>query len=283
MGMAWSVRRKNKKEVNNLSVTKECRKKQIAERLGEFKINNEGCLMTIVEYNNIHNIIVEFQDNHKSKIHTNYEAFLKGQVKNPYHTSVYGVGVIGIKYPVSINRKHTKEYITWNNMLKRCFDKEYKNKHSTYKNATCCNEWLYYENFYEWLHSQENFEKWLNGSKWDLDKDILVKNNKIYSPNLCCLIPNNINKLFTKSNITRGILPIGVNRVRNKFQSSYLNQFTGKKEYLGLYNTPEEAFQVYKEHKEKLIKNIAKIEYNKGNIIKSCYNAMINYVVEIND
>lgn len=266
-----------------MGISKEQRQKQIAERLGELKISNEGCLMLIVQYNNVHDIMVEFQDEYKAKIHTNYNAFLNGQVKNPYHPSIYGVGMIGLKYIVSINCKHTKEYIVWNNMLKRCFDEKYKLKHSTYKGVTCCKEWLLFENFYEWLHSQKNFEKWLNEGKWDLDKDILNKGNKFYSPENCCLIPNNINKLFTKSNIVRGDLPIGVSKIGNKFQAACLNQFTNKKEYLGIYNTPEEAFYAYKQYKENLIKEIAKVEYGKGNITIDCYEAMIDYIVEIND
>jgi uncharacterized membrane protein len=32
-----------------------------------------------------------------------------------------------------------------------------------------------------------------------------------------------------------------------------------------------------------MIKQIAKEEYNKGNITKQCYEAMINYEVEITD
>lgn len=239
--------------------------------------------MMIIKYNNVHDIIVEFQDEYKTKIHTNYNAFLKGQVKNPYYSSIYGIGMVGVKYPTSINCKHTKEYMAWNNMLKRCFDEKYKEKHMTYKEVTCCKEWLLFENFYEWLHEQENFDKWLNGYRWDIDKDIFAKGNKVYSPSVCCLIPNNINKLFTKSDIVRGNFPIGVSKVGNKFQAVCLNQLTNKKEYLGIYDTPEEAFYAYKQYKENLIKKIAKIEYDKGNIIKDCYEAMINYVVEIDD
>lgn len=266
-----------------MSVSKEQRQKQISERLGELKVSNEGSLMMIIKYNTVHDIVVEFQDEYKAQTHTNYGAFLKGQVKNPYHASIYGVGMIGSKYPVSINRKHTKEYVTWNNMLKRCFDKKYKERQPSYKDVTCCEEWLNYENFYEWLHSQENFEIWLNENKWDLDKDILVKGNKTYSPDACCLIPNNINKLFTKSDVIRGDLPVGVNRIGNKFQATCLNQLINKREYLGLYDTPEDAFNAYKQYKEILIKKIAKIEYKRGHITKRCYDAMINYIVDIND
>lgn len=52
-------------------------------RLYEEKYNNQGCLMKIIECNSGTNIIVEFQDEHKTRVHTNYNNFQKGIVKNP--------------------------------------------------------------------------------------------------------------------------------------------------------------------------------------------------------
>lgn len=252
-------------------------------RIGEERINKQGCLMKVVKYNKASDIIVEFQDEYKVNVHTSYESFCKGDTKNPYAPSVFGVGKIGLKYPVSVDKKAIKEYSAWRCVLIRCFDKKEKEKHHTYQNAICCDEWLLYENFYEWLHKQGNFSKWLNGELWAIDKDILVKGNKSYTPNMCCLVPNNVNKLFTKSDSARGGLPIGVRACGNKFQARCMNPFMKQLEYLGTYNTIDEAFYVYKKYKEEIIKLVAIDEFNKGNIIKDCYNAMINYKVEITD
>lgn len=253
------------------------------DRLGEEKYNNQGDLMKVIEYVDATNIIVEFQDEYRARVKTKYGNFIKGKIRNPYHRSVYGVGIIGNKYPSSINNKHIKEYNVWNNMLKRCFDEKTKEKLPTYKNATCCDEWLYYPNFYEWLHSQENFEKWLNGDKWCLDKDILVKGNKIYSPDTCCLVPHNVNTLFIKHEFQRGDLPIGVCKNGSYIFSWCNNPFTNQQTYLGSHETIEKAFQTHKSYKEKIIKQVAQTEYNQGNIIKRCYDAMMNYEVEIMD
>lgn len=253
------------------------------DRLNEEKYNNQGCLMKIVEYNNAHNITVEFQDEHKIKIKTQYGQFLLGEVKNPYYPSVYEVGIIGTKYPVRRDNKSAKEYEAWKHMLCRCFDKNEKEKYLTYIDATCCEEWLNYENFYEWLHSQPNFDKWYNGKRWNIDKDILIKNNKIYSPETCCLVPSNVNSLFTKSNATRGKFPIGVTAHGKGYQAQCNNLLKGKQECIGSYSTPRGAFLAYKKYKEKLIKQVAQIEYDKGNITKTCYKAMMSYEVEITD
>lgn len=252
-------------------------------RLGMEKLNNQNCLMKIIKYKNYNDIVVEFQDEYKGKTHTTYGSYLSGGVKNPYHPITYNVGMIGTKYPSKENGKDTKEYKTWTDMLRRCYDLKYKENHPTYQNVTCCKEWLLFENFYEWLHNQENFEKWYNGDKWMVDKDILIKRNKIYSPETCCLVPHNVNKLFIKRDTVRGKYPIGVTKNAKGYQAECSNQLTNKRECLGTYATSERAFKAYKVYKENLIKQVAEIEYVKGNIIKHCYEAMISYEVEITD
>lgn len=252
-------------------------------RIGEERVNNQGCLMKIVEYNNTENIVVEFQDDHKMRVETQYCNFKLGNVRNPYYPSVYGVGITGKKYPININCKPTREYSIWHSMLCRCFDERFKISQPAYKNTTCCNEWLNFEIFYEWLHSQENFDKWYNGKWWALDKDILVDGNKIYSPETCCLVPQNVNCLLLKRKASRGDLPIGVGKTGNKFQAVCSNPFTGKIDKLGKYETPEEAFYAYKYQRENYIKQVAEIEYKAGNITRSCYEALMNYSIKIDD
>lgn len=252
-------------------------------RIGEENLSGKGDLMRIIEYYNSDNIVIQFQDKYKAKVHTSYKNFKKGGVRNPYCVSVRGVGIVGVKYPTSLDNKRLKEYITWDNVLYRCFDKDYKKVQPTYKESTVCDKWLLYENFYEWLHSQENFNKWLNGDRWALDKDILIKGNKIYSPDTCCLIPQRINNLFTKQDCKRGDLPIGVRRRNNKFRVSCNNMLLGKLVNIGTYETIEQAFQAYKTYKESYIKQVAQEEYSLGNITKKCYDAMMSYEVEITD
>ena len=115
-------------------------------------------------------------------------------------------------------------------------------------------------------------------------KKLLNKGNKVYSPENCCLIPQNVNCLFLKRESERGEYPIGV-RYRDGygFLASCHNPFTDKSEDLGSYSTPEKAFYIYKAYKEDIIKRVAEIEYNVGNITKACYEAMMNYEVEIDD
>lgn len=119
-----------------------------------------------------------------------------------------------------------------------------------------------------------------------LDKDILVKGNKIYSPNTCVFVNRTINNLFTKSNDIRGELPIGVNKtLNNKYISQIsLYNFEDKKKHkitLGRFKTVIEAFNIYKQAKEDNIKRVA--DYYKDKIPQKLYNAMHNWKIEITD
>ncbi len=253
----------------------------------EPKYSKQGCLMKIVKYNSYDNIIVEFQDKYKALVHTRMEHFKNGSVKNPYHPSVYGFGYLGHKYPTKINGKDLLEYKIWHSMIQRCYDNKLKNIRKTYEDVTCCDEWLCYETFYEWLHNQSNFETLVKLNTIAVDKDILHKGNKIYSPNNCCLVPINVNSLFVKKDASRGQYPIGVsyygaNNIK-KYKANCSNPFTKKYVNLGYYDTPEKAFEEYKTYKEKIIKKVALSEYEKGTITDACYKAMMSYQVEITD
>ena len=250
-------------------------------RIGEEKYNSQGYLMKIIEYNNVNDMTVEFHDKYKARINTRYSHFSNGDIKNPYHPDLYNVGINGNKYPSRKNGQKTKEYRAWSGILVRCYDEKYREENQSYKEVTCCKEWLLFENFYEWLHSQENFDKWLSGEWWAVDKDILVKGNKIYAPEMCSLVPPNINGLFTKCDKSRGELPIGVSKHRKKYRAGI--SINKHHIILPVRDTIEEAFVDYKNIKEENIKKIAQEEYNMGNITKKCYEAMMRYEVEITD
>ena len=113
-----------------------------------------------------------------------------------------------------------------------------------------------------------------------LDKDILVKGNKIYSPETCCFVPNEINVLFTKKEKDRGEYPIGVSIISNKYVAR-CGVGNSKNKTIGSFKTPKEAFQAYKQYKEQYIKKVA--DKYKCQIPNNLYKAMYSYQVEITD
>lgn len=252
--------------------------------LGQERENTQGFKMKIVEYNTYNDIIVEFSEPYKWKTKSDVGHFLRGEIRNRYAPTVAGVGITGNKYPVTDNNgRHTREYQVWSNMIKRCYDPIHRKKNPTYNDVTCDERWFYYDNFYEWMHSQENYEQVSKENKFEVDKDILVLGNRVYSPDTCTLVPARINNLLLKSNKIRGKYPIGVTyRSKNK---KYVAACGGKinHHYIGIFSTIEEAFNAYKNYKEDKIKRMATEEYNKGIITKQCYEALMKYEVCIDD
>ena len=246
--------------------------------VGEVGYNNNGERMTIVRYGNAKDIDVRFEDGVIVE-HRTYKNFKVGKIKNLFFPSVYGVGYFGIGEFKSIdeNGKQTKCYNTWKNIHERCYDPKYHEKEPTYKNCKVCEEWNNYQIYAKW-HNENYYE--VGNERMELDKDILKKGNKVYSPNTCVFVPQSINVLFTKCNSERGDLPIGVSKHGNKFRAR-LNKGNGKLMCLGTYDTPEEAFLAYKKAKEDYIKEVAE-EY-KDKIPCKLYEAMIAYEVEIDD
>ena len=264
------------------------------DRTGEIGVSNEGCVIKIVKYNDARDVIVEFQDEHKYRAHTSYQAFKKGRCKNPFYPSVCGHGYLGVDKNGNVpktrefkdgKRVHTWEYNKWNAMLQRCFDNKYKERNPTYEGVTCCNRWLCFANFLEDLEILKQEYNWDDDIKLNLDKDILHKGNKLYSLENCVLMPDYINNLFTKRDNDRGNCPIGVsyNKRAKKYQARC--NVNGKLISLEYYNTIEEAFNAYKQAKEQEIKRIAEECVSKGYIVKDSrlYNAMISYQIEIDD
>ena len=251
------------------------------DRIGERFMTNEGYEVVVIEYNNCLDILVQFQDKYKAIVHTTINNCKNGQVKNPYHPSVYGVGYIGVgkyKSRENCNKKDNSYYEDWLDLLKRGFDNKYKEKRPTYKDVTVNEECFCLQNFGVWW---ENNYYEIEGEQMCIDKDILCKGNKEYSFNTMIFVPQRINLLFVKCDGSRGNLPIGVSyhKETNKYMARC--QTLECQKYLGLYNTSEEAFLAYKEFKEQYIKQVAD-EY-KDKIPQRLYDAMYAWTVEIDD
>ena len=201
-----------------------------------------------------------------------------GILRDPYEPRVYGVGFMGEGiYKSKINGKATKEYNTWHSMMDRCYNSKHSERYPTYAECEVCEAWHNFQVFAAWF--EENYYEVENEST-QLDKDILEKGNKVYGPDTCVFVPKYINSLFTKSNAIRGKLPIGVYYVAENKYSSDINK-RGKRCHLGYYETPEEAFYVYKSYKERHIKQVAD-EY-KDLIPQRLYDALYEYEVEYED
>ena len=235
----------------------------------------------ILKYNDARNVEIQFLETEYCKV-AEMKEVRKGEVKDPYSPSVFGVGILGTKYPSTINGVNTKEYALWRDMLKRCYSDTYKKKRPTYEGCEVSDNFKSYEYFYEWCNKQIGFSNDGNGNPFHLDKDLLVKGNKIYSESTCVFIPKEINSMLLKSDKKRGEYLIGVSwNKRNKAFVAMVSKNKGNPEYLGYFKTEIEAFNAYKEAKEVFVKEQA--NKWKSQIDDRAYNALMNYTVEITD
>ena len=140
-------------------------------------------------------------------------------------------------------------------MLERCYSKKYLESNPSYIGTSVCSEWLY----------ATAFKKWMEQKDWHgkcLVKDIVMTGSKLYSPDTCAFVLHATNSFVTASDASRGECPIGVSLLKrtNKYQAHCQNPFTGKKEHLGLFSTPEEAHEAWRKRKHELAQLVAATE-----------------------
>lgn len=221
--------------------------KNYLNRVGETNVNKYGSKYKIIKYKNARDIIVEFDNGYIKR--SAYKEFKNGNIKSPFCKSVYGVGYIGIgEYKVSINSKSTDCYNCWSSMLGRVTGRD----SPCYKGCVVCNEWLCYQNFAKWWH--ENYYNC--GEKLELDKDIKIANNKIYSPNTCLLVPHSINSLFCKSTKSRGKYPLGISKYKNLYLATVSNKRENKSVITKAFKDFDKAREFYISEKKKIINKV---------------------------
>lgn len=170
-----------------------------------------------------------------------------------------------IKYKILDNAKVDKRYC---NMMNRCyregFNKAYFNKNTV--DDVWANKETGRKNFRAW--HKDNY--YVYGSEQiDMDKDIKVAGNTVYSDNTCLFVPHKINVAFEQISI-------------NPKYNSKLDKWThaicinGESMNLGYYDTKEKAINAYIECKANAIKELLD-EYKNG-IPSEVYTYALNHI-----
>ena len=149
-------------------------------------------------------------------------------------------------------------YRTWAGMLKRGYSQKQKKVRPTYEDCTVCKDW----------HTFSNFKAWMEKQDWqgkELDKDLLVRGNKTYSPETCIFIDYVINTFLTEPNVGAEGLPGTVwDKQRKKFTAQISNPFTKKNEKLGRYDSQIDAHKAWLARKLEFATELA---YGQDNIM----------------
>ena len=196
---------------------------------------------------------------------------------------VHGVGIYDLRDDPSYitNKKNGGKqvwrcpfYNRWKSVVRRCYSERCLQKHPTYRGCSICEEWKTFSNFMAWMKTQP----------WEgkqLDKDILVPGNKVYSPETCVFVSGNLNNLLNRNPAKRGEYPMGVkfNNYKNKFEA-YITKF-GKSKHIGYFYTPEEAHEAYKKVRSKYILEVAEnLTENDTSDIERTRQGLIRHVEE---
>ena len=169
---------------------------------------------------------------------------------------IFGIGVNDCPDPVTrTERVDGKKkivwkcpyYTVWHSMLNRCYCPKFQSRNPTYIGCSVFPEWFYFMTFKAWMMTQD----WQNKA---LDKDILFKGNRIYSPKTCRFVDKRLNAFLLDGETCRGEYPIGVywREDKGKFHSQCKNPFTKTTEFLGYFKTPEEGHEKWRKRKHEL-------------------------------
>ena len=172
---------------------------------------------------------------------------------------VFGVGVNDADYIISptINGRRVTcvFYQAWKDMLKRCYSEKNQTKHPTYIGCSVCEEWLTFSNFKKWMELQDHEGK-------QLDKDILITGNKIYSPLTCVFVSRQVNSLLNDRSAARGKYKQGVVLHSSGVFRAQINTY-GRTKYIGQRKTEAEAYSLYVPFKAAYIREVADTQESK--------------------
>lgn len=187
---------------------------------------------------------------------------------------IYGLGIYRKgKYPATLDRKATKTYTMWANMIKRCTPCTYiQDHHQSYIGCECDPSFIEYQNFAEWCQSQVGFG--IEG--YELDKDILIPGNKIYGPDTCVFVPKALNLLLVNNSPKHG-LPLGVTYIERDARYKARLSINGVQKNLGHFDSPSDAHKAYQTAKLNYIHVMAK-NYQ-SSIDYRVYDALLKYQV----
>lgn len=169
------------------------------------------------------------------------------------------------------NARVIKSYDAWQSMINRCYSDVYHRKNPSYVGCSVSKEWLYYPSFKEWFDNN-----YIDG--YQIDKDLKVDGNKVYSKETCRFVHPHINSLLTDHKRKRGKYPQGVTRHRYGFQSRINKR--GENYNLGSFKTADEASEAYKKEKELHVKEIAAEYLSQGLLDEDTFKYLMKWKVK---
>lgn len=204
--------------------------------------NSYGETAEIISYKSNKDVLVKFSDS-GYRCSKGLSHLKSGKFSSPYSKTVYGIGYIG---EGSFNKANARLIMArWAAMLGRCHDQEVSEQNPSYKDCSVVDEWHNFQNYAHWYSTHE-----FRNDSWEVDKDFMSRDEKVYSPTSCTFVPQEVNSFLCNAKAVRGAYPIGVYYSKTNSAFIAMCKQGSKNKYLGGYSNPEDAFLAYKAAKE---------------------------------
>lgn len=123
-------------------------------------------------------------------------------------------------------------------MLTRCYDENCHRRNASYKNCRVNKRWHNFQNFVEDIQYLEGYDKWKEGKNkkrnpMELDKDIKVPGNRIYSKDTCIFATKAENAIT--GNIT------GKTYIATRIFDGYVEEFTNQTRFAQKYKLTSQS------------------------------------------
>lgn len=105
----------------------------------------------------------------------------------------------------------------------------------SYKDVVTCERWKSFQNFSEDIKSLTGYSLWkesYSGYEYDLDKDIKVKGNKVYSKETCMFVSRKENT--SRENKKQALT--GKKYLAIRLSDNYREEFTNQRKFSEKYN-----------------------------------------------
>lgn len=162
-------------------------------KIGDIYESNNYGSYEVVDYVNTDEVKVRF-------IETGYSYWVgasqikRGTVRDRFFPNTFGIGYFGDgAYSSRVNGKITVCYSSWCGMMERCYSSRLHECKNTYRDCEVCEEWHNFQNFAKWFE-----DNYIEG--YDLDKDIKIEGNKLYSPETCMFVSKYKNNMAAQAN-----------------------------------------------------------------------------------
>ena len=178
-------------------------------RIGSTYQTKSSGMVEVIDYIDCYNITVRFLITGSEK-KVRAGNLRNGMVKDLFLPSVCGVGFLGNHKTKAIQSNDI--YSTWKSMIYRCYSSTSLKYSPSYHDCRVCDDWHDFSMFEEWY--AENHPS--DGLPYELDKDIKVKGNRVYSPDYCQFVTKKENSTQAlqrpfKIKSPEGVVVSGVN------------------------------------------------------------------------